>query len=591
MYPVYSSRWNKTRIIGQERLLADAWLESVSDDTSPVSWSPLFSVVQLFHNLIQILDGIATQTLNRYHLKHGCEELLARLDEGTWLDEHLQSDMPFMKEKLRWGRDRTGETSDDVLAQAQLLSFLKAFVAKLEATRPWEVQVKMISRQVADPGCRFALIVRAVSELTNDLMHEGHSRAHLHRWMLKTIVGSASEDSYLEVFSVKPYLREKRKGFDVLLQVASPLSVGDTNGIMFLDKLPSDWAVDPTSPMATDSRSRFAIVCIENARDPFAAIAYARAKLSRYLWSIKFHQVEFDRALSNHAAVRQHKETYVTHEAQPRDLNQHGLWNSERLERVDLNVSNPQTYQALDRILYWIEQTRRVEPVAALISEWTAMEFLFSVQELRDLDAVVKYVPAYLCPKLPRLLLLDFWSCLWQVRPTIPDDLGLRIDMGTKAHPGAKPSCDLTKLFEVCLEPEAGNPLKPLITDYPILQYKFHRVRRMKPGTSSLIEDVNRFRDRLVFDIRTCYRARNTVVHDAAMTVTENLRMLQRLNWMLCTCVDSVIFTYSRNSSLSLIDVHRCIEASWDKWQEVIADKSNPCPVEQVIEPPIYFTA
>lgn len=58
MYVLYSSKWDQTRIVGQERLLVDAWLETVSDDSNPASWSPLFSVVQLFRNLESVLSGI-----------------------------------------------------------------------------------------------------------------------------------------------------------------------------------------------------------------------------------------------------------------------------------------------------------------------------------------------------------------------------------------------------------------------------------------------------------------------------------------------------------------------------------------------------
>ncbi|MEZ6152345.1 MAG: hypothetical protein R3C09_19770 [Pirellulaceae bacterium] len=570
--------------------MVDAWLETVSDDSNPASWSPLFSVVQLFRNLESVLSGILSQTLNAYHLKHCCEELLSRLDEGTWLDGCFTDDMPFMREKLRWARERTGSTADDIRARAEMQSFLKAFVAKLEAAQPCPAQLKLLSIQVADAACHFSVIVRAVGELTNDLMHDGHSRSHLHRWVLRSVVGYASQESYLEVFGAASFLREPPKTFEVLFQVASRSDISDSPQVQFSDSLPSDWAFAPESIMTKDARSRYALVTIANARDPYAAIANARATLSRYLWSIKFHYREFDRSLSNHAASRVQGQSYVTEEKKPRLLNQQGLWNSERIEQVDRNTCNGQTFQALDRILYWIEQTRRVEPVAALISEWTAMEFLFSVQGLKDLDAVTKYVPAYLCPNFPRYVLLDFWDSLWQVKPAIPSNLRVRLETGTKAHPGAHPKCNLTKLLEVSLEDESTNPIAALIADYPILKYKWQRIRRLKPGSKSLVEEIKKFNDRLIFDIRTCYRARNTVVHDAVMTVSENLRLLQRLNWMLCSCVDQVIYIYTRNTSLSLVDLHRCTDASWVKWQGILQDQNNICTPEQIVAPPTYFT-
>lgn len=590
MYVVNSTKWDASRVVGQERLLADAWLEAVSDDCSPTCWPPLFSVVQLLRNLVSILNEIDRGTLRPYHLKHGCEELLARLDEGTWLDGQFIHDMSFLKEKLRWARDRTKETADDVRARSEALSFLKAFVNKVEASVPWKRQIESIADHTGDASTRFQVIIRAVGELTNDLMHKGHSRAHLNRWILKAIVRRAVTDNYLELFRIAPSLHDTRKGFEVLLQVASPERVIDSSVIGFSKDKPADWALDPDSVFLKDARSRYAIVQIERARDGYAAIAYARAILSRYLWSMKFHHIEFDRALSKHAAVREIGATYVNEDSQPRHLDQHTLWNSDKLEAIDPKYRNHGTFHALDRILYWIEQTRRVEPVAALISEWTALEFLFSVQELRDLDAVEQFVPAYLAPKYPRLLLVDFWKFLLHIRPSFSDDLKAQIEFRDPKRPNGRPTCNFVKLLEACLEEDATNPIRPLVSDYPLLIAKWRRVCRLKPGSTSLTEDVEKFRERLVFDIRTCYRARNTVVHDAAMTVSENLRMLQRLNWMLCTCVDQVLFMFSRNTRLSMIDLHRCTSASWHKWQEVIEDNTSACSPEQVVNPPIYFT-
>jgi hypothetical protein len=590
MYVLYSTKWDKTRIIGQERLLADAWLETVSDDAHPASWPPLFSVVQLFRNLISIIEGISSQTLAVYHLKDACDELLARLDSGTWLDECFQDDIPFMREKLRWARDQTKDKKEDIQARDEMLSYLRAFVAKLESVRPWQQQVKSLSVKVADFACDPADIVRAVGELTNDLMHEGHSRPHLHIWMLKTVVGSATQDSYLEVFGASSFLYEQPKDFEVLFQVASPPKVSSSDDVRLNPHLPPDWAFDPTSPMKKDARSRFALVKVKAVRDRYSAMAYARVRLSRHLWSIKFHLVEFDRTFSNHSAVREIGHSYITEVPKLRELNLHGLWNNDRLDLIDLRTANNQTFQALDRILYWIEQIRRVEPVAALISEWTATEFLFSDQGIKPHETVEKFVVAYLCPNYPRYVLLDFWESIWQVRLVPLDNLKTRLDYRPGENSFTKPKCSLAKLLAVSLEDPATNPIAELIREYPILKAKWHRVRRLAPGSTTLAEDVKNFGDRLKFDLRTCYRARNTVVHDAATTVSESLRMLQRLNWMLCSCVDQVIFTYSLNPTLSMTDLHRCADANWQKWLQSIQDQTKLCPLANIVDPPSYFT-
>lgn len=330
------------------------------------------------------------------------------------------------------------------------------------------------------------------------------------------------------------------------------------------------------------------MVRVSSARDQHAAIVHARATLSRHLWSIKFHKIEFDRAISKHAAVRARGDELVFEEPHPRTLDHRLLWNHDTLEAVLDGGHNQHTYAALERILFWIEQTRRVEPVAALISEWTALEFLFTVPGLSDLDAVEKFLPAYLAINYPRWLLLDFWKFLQHTRPEFPPALVARIDIRFKGS-NSRATCNLAELLKVCLEDEATTPILSLINDYPILVAKWRRLRRLRPGDKTLAEDVDAFVQRLRFDIRTCYRARNTVVHDAAMVVSENERLLQRLNWMLCASVDQILFQFGRNPTLGIVDIHRCNHARWEKWREIIAVSSTPCEESVLVVPPNYF--
>jgi hypothetical protein len=303
---------------------------------------------------------------------------------------------------------------------------------------------------------------------------------------------------------------------------------------------------------------------------------------------MRFHRIDFDRAISKHAAVCEVGARFTYEESQPRELDHRAIWNHGALDSVTAGEHNPHTFAALQRTLYWIEQTKRVASVAALISEWTALEFLFTIPGIGDLHAVERHLPAFLAVNFPRWLLLDFWRFLQQIRPTFSAGLIARLDVRLKA-PHAKASCNLVALLDACLEDEATNEILPLINDYPLLVSKWRRVRRLRPGKAALTEDINAFVQRLQFDIRTCYRARNTVVHDAAMTVSENERLLQRLHWMLCASVDQILFQFAHNPALGLVDIIRCNHARWEKWRNVIGDTSNVCDAELVVEPPTYF--
>lgn len=590
MYVVNSTKWDTTRIIGQDRLAVDAWLEAVADDCDPVCWPPVFSALQLLKNLLAILEETSRGSLRTYHITHSCDEILARFEEGTWIDKVFGFDVQFLKEKLRWVRERTKDTTDDAKAREEMGSILRAFLHKVEFAQPWRQQLDYLCDKASDSATNFQVIIRAVADLTNELMHLGHSRAHLNRWVLRQVVRNAVPQNYVDLLRGASNLASNSPtDHEVLFHVSTPTSVVNSPFVQFCSGPITRWAVNPNSPFLSGAKARIAVVRVNTARDGHAAIVHARANLSRYLWSMRFHHMEFDRSISKHSAVREVGNTFVYEEPSPRDLDHRSLWNHANLDRVSQATHNTHTYTALQRILYWIEQTRRVEPIAAITSEWTALEFLFTIPGLSDLEAVEQFVPAYIAKSYPRWLVLDLWRFLQHIRPTFAPEIVSQIDIRQPTRPYQRATCNLAKFLDACLEDDATNQIQPLIADYPFLIAKWRRVKRLAPGKKPLKEDLDKFVQRLQFDIRTCYRTRNTVVHDAAMVVSENERLLQRLNWMLCVCVDQILFQFSRNPQLSLLDIHRCNLAGWEKWKSIVTDATNACTTSDVIDPATYF--
>jgi hypothetical protein len=79
-------------------------------------------------------------------------------------------------------------------------------------------------------------------------------------------------------------------------------------------------------------------------------------------------------------------------------------------------------------------------------------------------------------------------------------------------------------------------------------------------------------------------------VHNAATQVSENERLLQRLNWMLTSSLDKVIFHFSRNPTLELADLHACYRASYLKWYERVAAIVPPfCTLDEIVSPNLFF--
>lgn len=587
MYIVNLTKWDATRIVGQEKMLADAWIEAVSDDCSHVSWPPIFSTLQLLRNLRNIIADISRGILRPYHLTHSVDEILARFEHKTWLNELFDADVKLLLEKLRWIKDQT--SSDDVgqiRSRNEIGSYLNAFISKVDSSNSLENQLSILTDLTEDSSTSFSTLIRAIHEATNDIMHYGHSRAHLIGWMIK-LVNSTSSLSYSESFRRARFLVERNLfPYEVLFHVVTPDEVTGSLDIEISSETPNGWNLDDGSPFTSRTNLKVAKVAVQ-AHDHHRAIRLAQARLTRHLWSPAFGNLKFDRNCSGHCAAKVSGEDYSKEERELRFLRRSRLINANRLNEMQGQACNEHTFSSLQRILFWIEQSNRVEPIISLISNWTALEFLFSVTEKNDLDAVVEHVPSYLVSDIPRSIVLDFWRFL--IHSKVELNAGLKGAIDFQMTEDGKKRCNLKKLFDQCLVEDAHSTILTDINDYPILVSKLKHVRKLEPGSSSLRRLLKASQKQLVFDVRTCYRARNTVVHDAADSVAENECMEQRLNWIVTGCVDSVIYHFSKNPNLSLADIHRCKDTSFGKWKKTIFDHTNLCPTQEVLEPTTFF--
>jgi hypothetical protein len=612
MYVVHFTKWESARIAGHEQLLVDSWLEAVADDTSPVSWPPLYSTLQLLRNLLAILPDVDRDVLGGYHVADMVEEILDRLETETWLDVRYHLETVFLKEKLRGVRDRTKDTADDVQVRQHFASLLRSFLLKIDRDDPVRLQRGYLCDKAADRTTSFQVVRRAVAEYTNDLIHLGYSRTHLHESCLRTTVEASDTRTYLEVIRGSDGVRPDRfQAFEVIFTVASPAQVKSTDSINFCSEIPAGWALDPGSDFLRDRQSKIAIVTVGAARDHFAAINQARAQVGRYLASTRWHFLQFDRSISAYAAAREVTldspassaemgvdapaagAPAVIEERAPRELTNHTIRNDRAFYSIPGKGSyNEATFAELDRVLFWLEQSRQTKDLGRLIAEWTALEFLCTLPGKNDLNSILSVVPAYVVPSYCRWLLLDFWNHLLHVRIEFSGELKLRLGITKEAKPGARRDVDLFALHALCLEgDELSNPLRHLISDYSFLIAKWYRVRRMNAGKRSAADDIAVFHRQMEFDLKACYRARNTIVHDAAVNIAQVDRVAQRLNWMLCMCLDRVLFQFSRNPHMTLIDLHRCHTESYDKWRKDLKDTTNPPALETILSPKVYFLA
>jgi hypothetical protein len=444
----------------------------------------------------------------------------------------------------------------------------------------------------------FEALTRAAAELVNDLLHLGHSRDHLHAWFTGMIALNKDAVPYVDKLAKIASLgRPLEGGFDTVFAVSVSDSVPASGPIRFSKSLPADFKLPGDSGLTTISSSQLALVRVQGVPDWRAAIEAGRRLLVRYLHSTRLDRFKFDRTISNHAAAR-HVPSNTTDETRGlRRLTERRLHNDEGFYKLDPQECNPATFAQLDRVVYWLEQSRRWDDVGRLIALWTAMEFLFSKSATSALATIAQLLPAYLVPTLGRELLRDLWAYIEHADIKLTSDLKDRLDVKPAIRARTR-RVDLEKLLELCLEDDKGNLLRSRIEEYPILLRKYYRVRRLDPrlklassSNPEIWNDLDRFERRVLFEVRYAYRARNAIVHDAATDVVQIERLVQRLNWMVCTSLDTLLYQYTRNLTLSLTDLHDINQQSYLRWKSRLKDKATPVPLSEVVLPPRYGLA
>ncbi|MHB1558063.1 MAG: hypothetical protein ACYC61_11420 [Isosphaeraceae bacterium] len=596
MYVINSSKWDGLQVIGHVKLMADAWLDMVSDDGALAYQAPLYSTLQLLEQFGRIIDDVSRQVLSEYHIRDAAEELLSRLDDQPWICRQYPTDVAFLRTRFSALRN----SPSDSFLRSSFRSQLRGFIEKVRRNDSIQCQRDCLCDLVASEKTRFAQITRALGELTNDLMHLGHSRGYLHRWMLREVVGDApAQRAYVEKMRSSPGL-DPRTGSDywAIFTVACPAGIPQTRRISFGETVDPNWKLPDHSPLKRQKEGRYAIVRVDDARDGIAALQEARRHLRRYLYSPRLDaQPSFNRTISNYGAAVEMKTGWTYEEASPRRMRLRELGNINMFyelgENLDLRIHNADTYHQFDRILYWIEQSRQSEELGALITLWTAMEFLCSMPGKSDLDAVVELAPLYQAKDYPLSVVADFWRFL----KCVIDNDGLALGQEAeqriefrKLRKGA--SCNLLQLFEASIQDEAGSPIKPCVIDRPILHYKWRQVRRLDPARPAtpakhtcIWDDINALEGRVRFDLRSCYRARNSIVHDAAVDVSQMEQLSHRLHEFLATMLDHLIHQFVRNPTLSLVDLHRINQASHERWKAAVKEPAGPLPLAEILNP------
>ena len=334
-------------------------------------------------------------------------------------------------------------------------------------------------------------------------------------------------------------------------------------------------------------------MAVPNALDRRVASDQAFRYLTRYLHSTRLDHIVFDRTVVDRAAVRIVSNGSTQEVQSGTILSSCKLHNDEEFYAMPTVGRNNSTFAELDRLLYWLEQSVRSDDVGRLIALWTAMEFMFSKTTRSAAASIQDFLPAYLVPNFARELLVDLWAFIEHVPDiTLPQFLMDRLEV-QETGVGRRRKVNLVKLLLLCLETEATNPLKALIQEYPIILRKFGRVRQLDPTPQNdmpIFRVLRRFESEVVFDLRYAYRARNTIVHDAAIQIVQIDRLIQRLNWMLCTALDGLLYQFVHNPTLSLSELHEINKHNFVAWKKRLKG-TTAMPLSEIVDPPRHCLA
>ncbi len=453
----------------------------------------------------------------------------------------------------------------------------------------------------------FEVLARAVQELTTDLIHRGHSRDFLHDWLPRNVLADNGKP-YLENLATGDGLGKTSTGdYSVLFGTFATQKVADTDRIRFVAALSEGWTVPTESPFRS-AKYRLAVVRVNHCLDWQAAIEQSREELVRYLGSIPLAVHKFDRTLLDAAAARREPTGPMFIQQNNRRLVERSINGAGHFYSLRQQKCNPQTYAELDRVMYWYEQSRGWDNLGRLIALWTAMEFLFGQLHESAVRGIQISLPAYVVPQYARLLVLDLRTLLNRLSVAVARSLvrrspgqsnSMRLRSVRRSSTSRRATATdkrlktmaLDQLLAACWEKEATNALMKLVKDYPNLTRKIRRIRRLEHPFKKSTEypavwhDIDNFEKGLLNDLSFAYRARNQIVHAAAVKVVQLDRLVQRLNWMLCTTMDVLIHQFANHPSHSLKELHEANLGSYRLWKETLKSEDPPLPLLDILNP------
>ncbi len=577
MYLIPDKKWNLTgNEPEQSKLFFELWLEKVGFDSHFTYELPLHSCYQLLRNLQNIIPLVKQKTISPENITDIIEEILNRLEGNIWLNKFYPNEIQHIKTVLT--EAKTSSLYKDITIQNKLELILEAFLNTLQKDNIQLKQLRAVC-DLAQSKQTYTTIEKNIDEFLTDLIHAGHSKLYLHKWVVREIIEHQKDllgQNSVEKLAGARFLGSiSTKSYSVLLKTSANARIQSTGNIKFVENkedIPEKF-LTLNLPSVNSSTSRYVIVEVGNSLDVYAAFEEAVNILTRYLSSVRFQKLSFTspEISSSGIVLDLSSDTAIQIENVPKLISR-SIFSADKFYSIEAKSGkNQKTFDAIDKVLYWFEIAQKSPAELKFISLWTALEFLFSVPGYKTIDGIVSYLPPYFGLAYARSVLKDFDRHVEFANIISPGKISSDLmkycsNKDKRMHP------DYTKMLSTCCDDET---IADSLSIHPILKRKFYKVRRLNPSFKTgnrftLLSDLDSIECDLILDVKRFYRTRNMLVHGAEIQDRNLDRILKRMEYMMSFIIDKLADAYYYNPNHSLTALHEVFYSSYQFYKKRI---------------------
>ncbi|OWZ83366.1 hypothetical protein CDO51_09100 [Natranaerobius trueperi] len=453
---------------------------------------------------------------------------------------------------------------------------ISSLVKKIENYSLIRYHIDAIKLIYSDSSKRkYHKIDRLLESLLCELLNEGHSVRYLHNWSKGVSMSEKTFHEFLDsiIDNLGP---EKRQEYQCYLSFELPKDgspVKSFNNIIYLER-PDDCNDDRWGGFF-DSDFDYASVKVDASDFQYAA-DLAGYVLENFLKTIDLcnrsksgKERAYDPSIMTEILV-------ITKDNQVHKTRRVKAYGPIELKNVADFIKlmdfqrpiNTNTYQKINRAVYWSVQSNQPYIEASLTNLWSSMESLFSDFDGRIIDRLTRFVPYYWGMYYMETYTGVMRNHLRQLERQYKHQDGHVLAAVSKEEDFSKNNVaeflvnNYEELLALC---ERADVFKRLLTDYVSLWI----------DEGKLYRRIKRISKEAQFDLQRIYRLRNKLVHQAYIAPIEMASNVKQLQFYFKITMNNIIFNYTRCPKLTMEEILITKEESYKQYLETIKGDVN----------------